>query len=163
MAQRIEAVWNERTMVPEVASVLLTVPAHKDYITAVRSSVAQLGGCFGFTIGEIEDLRLAVDEACNLLVAGAAAAPDTHLDDAAGPNAGPGAGAGGHTLQCRAAVHGDLLHVTVAAPAAAGVEPPDTEGFGWIILTALVDALTWDQDDDTVRVELEKRRGIRDG
>jgi len=162
MAQRIEAVRNERTRVPEVASVLLNVPAHKDYITAVRSSVAQLGGCFGFTIGEIEDLRLAVDEACNLLVAGAAAGAD-----ASGPDLGAGFDAVADrttdTLQCRAAVRGDLLHVTVAASAATVAEAPDTEGFGWTILTALVDALAWEQDEDTVRVELEKRRGIRDG
>ena len=145
MAQRMKVTPNGRTRTPEVASVLLTVPVHKDYIVIVRSAVAQLGACFGFTIGEIGDLRLAVDEACNLLVA-AGAARD-HAD---------------RGLECRAGVRGDLLHVTVVAPAQA-VEPPDTESLGWAILTALVDTLAWEKDDDVVRVELEKRRGIRAG
>jgi serine/threonine-protein kinase RsbW len=132
--------------VPEVASVVLTVPAHKDFIVIVRSAVAQLGACFSFTIGEIGDLRLAVDEACNLLVA-----------DQPQPY---GAVVGG--LDCRAEVRGDLLRVTVSA-SAEGAESPDTEGFGWNILTALVDSLAWEQDNDMVRVELEKRRAARGG
>lgn len=143
MAQRIDTTRADRTMPPGAASVVLTVPAHRDYITIVRSAVAQLGAGFGFTIEEIGDLRLAVDEACNLLVGYRPA------------------GLAPSDLECRAQVLGDVLRVTVIASAEAA-EPPDTEGFGWNILTALVDTLAWEQDRDTVRVELEKRRGIRD-
>jgi serine/threonine-protein kinase RsbW len=117
------------------------VPANKDYIFVVRSAVAQLSAAFGFTIGEISDVRLAVDEACNLLVAGhLSAVPD-------------------QDLQCRVEVRGDLLHVTVAA-ASAGVEVPDTDDFGWNILTALVDSLAWAREAGMARVELEKRHGF---
>jgi serine/threonine-protein kinase RsbW len=142
MAQRIEVRRTARPSVPEVASVLLTVPAHKDYIIIVRSAVAQLGACFGFSLAEIADLRLAVDEACNLLVAS------------------PRPVAAQSSLRCRAEVRGDRLGVRMrASPETAG--RPDTEGFGWIILTALVDTLAWGQDDDVVRVEMEKRRRPR--
>ena len=144
MAQRIEATPIERARGPELASVQVSVPAHKDYITLVRSAVAQLGACFGFTLGEIGDLRLAVDEACNLLVA----SPATGQADSA--------------LECRAVVRGDLLTVTVAGTAETAAEPPDTEGFGWIILTALVTTLAWERDDGGVRIELEKRRERRE-
>ena len=144
MPQRIEVARIERGRVPEAASVQLTVPAHKDYIVIVRSAVAQLGACFGFTVGDIGDLRLAVDEACNLLVQHAPAEPV------------PAA------LECRAEVRGDLLRVRVSASSQIA-DPPDTEGFGWTILAALVDTLAWEQDSDTVRVEVEKRRSIRAG
>lgn len=132
-----------RITVPEAASVQLAVPADRHYIVLVRSAVAQLGACFGFTMGAIGDLRLAVDEACNLLVAG-----------------GPDPAVSG--LECRAEVRGDLLRVTVSASAVA-VAPPDTEGLGWNILAALVDTLAWEEDGDVVRVEIEKRRGTRGG
>jgi serine/threonine-protein kinase RsbW len=138
MAQRIQVTRVDGRRAPEVASVLLTVPAHQDYIVIVRSAVAQLAACFGFTLGEIGDLRLAVDETCNLLVAG------TRPDLAA------------RGLECQAGVRGDVLHVTVAAPAVAA-DPPDTEGFGWAILNALVDALEWERDHDVVRVHVAKR------
>jgi serine/threonine-protein kinase RsbW len=146
MAQRIEVRRTARPSVPEAASVLLTVPAHKDYIVIVRSAVAQLGACFGFSVGEIGDLRLAVDEACNLLIAG----PQPALAHS------------GSSLRCRAEVRGDRLWVRMSAsPAIAG--RPDTAGFGWIVLTALVDTRAWGQDDDAARVEMEKRRGPRVG
>lgn len=144
MAQRIQVTRVDGSRAPEVASVLLTVPAHQDYIVIVRSAVAQLAACFGFTFGEIGDLRLAVDEACNLLVAGA------------------GADLAANGLECQAGVRGDVLRVTVAAPAAAA-DRPDTEGFGWAILNALVDVLEWERDHDVVRVHMVKRRGIGTG
>lgn len=144
MAQRIQVRRIDRTRAPEAASVLLTVPAHQDCIVIVRSAVAQLAACSGFTLGQIGDLRLAVDEACNLLVDGA----------------GPEPAASG--LECQAGVRGGVLRVTVAASAVAA-DPPDTEGFGWAILNALVDGLEWERDHDVVRVHVVKRRGIGAG
>lgn len=144
MAQRVEvAPQHSRTRTQKAASVVLTVPAHKDYVVIIRSAVAQLGACFGYTIREITDLRLAVNEACALLVAGS-----------------PGHTLAEGTIQCRAEVRGDVLRVTVSAPAGAQTAP-DTDGLGWNIMTALVDALAWAQDGVTVRVNLEKRRAIR--
>jgi serine/threonine-protein kinase RsbW len=142
MAQRVEVAppLHHRIRTPRGASVVLSVPAHKDYVVIIRSSVAQLAGCFGYTVRDITDLRLAVNEACALLVAG---------------SQGTVGGAG--TIECRAEVRGDVLRVTVSA--AAATLTPDTDGIGWTILTALVDTLTWAQDGVSARVDLEKRPG----
>jgi serine/threonine-protein kinase RsbW len=140
--------------------VVLTVPAHQDYVVIIRSAVAQLGACFGFTVREITDLRLAVNEACALLVAGNAA-------DAGGLS-GPGSLSDGGSvsdagsIECRAEVRGDRLRVSVAAPAG-GFDAPDTDGLGWNIMSALVDTLAWAQDGVTARVDLEKRHGSPGG
>ena len=122
------------------ASLVLSVPAHRDFVVIIRSAVAQLAACFDFTVQEITDLRLAVNEACGLLVAG------------------PRGSAFAGTLDCRAEMRGDLLRVTVAAPAG-GFDAPEPDGLGWTLMSALVDALAWAQDGVTARINLEKRRG----
>jgi serine/threonine-protein kinase RsbW len=154
MAQRVEVAppLHHRTRTPRGASVVLSVPAHRDYVVIIRSAVAQLAGCFGYTLREISDLRLAVNEACALLVAG-------RFGGGSGGLAGlGGAGVLGGIIECRAEVRGDVLRVTVSA--AAGTLAPDIDGIGWTMLTALVDTLAWAQDGVMARVDLEKRRGV---
>lgn len=121
-----------------IESVLIRVPAHRDYIVVVRSALAQLGARLGYTVAEIIDLRLAVDETCGLLVDG--------------PPDGPPKG----DLECRVRVSAGTLQVTVRA-SAVGVRPPDRDGFGWKVLTALVDTMTWVWDGTTARIDLVKR------
>jgi serine/threonine-protein kinase RsbW len=104
-----------------------------------------LGACFGFTVQEITDLRLAVNEACGLLVAGSTGGPLTV-----------------GTMECRAEVRGEVLRVVVSAPAG-GFGAPDVDGLGWNLMSALVDTLTWAQDGVTARVDLEKRCGVGSG
>lgn len=155
MVQRLEAAPpNGLTRTRRrAASLVMTVPAHRDYVVIIRSAVAQLGACSGFKSQEVTDVRLAVNEACALLVA------------AGRPGGRPAsAGLGGvGVIECRAEVRrdprGDVLRVTLAAPAAGGFDAPDTDGLGWNLTTALVDALAWAQDGITARVSLEKRRG----
>lgn len=138
MAQRLEAApLPSRVRKPRGESVALSVPAHKDYVVIIRSAVAQFGARFGCTPQETTDLRLAVNEACALLVAGSTG------------------GAG--SIECRAEARADVLRVTVSA--AAGTFAPDIDGIGWNLLSALVDKLTWAQDGVTARVYLEKRPG----
>src|SRR5215470_8100154 len=48
--------------------VVLTMPADKNYVALVRSAASHLGVRAGFTMAEITDLRLAVDEACGLFL-----------------------------------------------------------------------------------------------
>jgi len=124
--------------------VLVQVPADKDYVVLIRSAVGHLGAKLGCTVAEITDLRLAVNEACALLL-GAAWAD------------GPGAE---DVLECRIAVGPDSLHIAVAGPPGpmAGPEPGD---FGWNILAALVDNLSWTLEPDETRIELVKALGSR--
>ncbi|MBW8804210.1 MAG: ATP-binding protein [Catenulisporales bacterium] len=128
-----------------VESVLVRVPAHRDYVAVVRAAVAQLGARLGYTVSELIDLRLAVDEACSQLVGGV-------------PLDGPPQG----YLECRLRVGLGTLQVTVVA-SAAGVETPDRDGFGWNVLTALVDSLSWANDGVTARIDLVKSHsaGVR--
>jgi serine/threonine-protein kinase RsbW len=121
-----------------IESVLIRVPAYRDYVAVIRAAVAQLGARLGYTVSELIDLRLAVDEACCRLIGG------DHLD---GPSEGH--------LECRLRVGVGTLQATVVAPAA-GVETPDRDGFGWNILTALVDSLSWANDGVTARIDMVK-------
>ena len=126
----------------EAASVLIKVPADKDYVVIVRSTVGHLAAQAGFSLADITDLRLAVDEACALLLA---------------PRGLGSTGVGDGELTCRFGVLPDALRVTVSAEAA-GIREPDTMDFGWTILSALVDTLSWASDGTTAQVSLEKRR-----
>lgn len=150
MARRVEAAPLERRVrMPRGASVVLTVPADKDYVVIVRSAVAQLAACYGYTVKEITDLRLAVNEACALLIAGGTG----KVASSAAPG---GLGALG-TIECRAELRGDTLRVTLAAPSGA-FDTPDPDGLGWTMMAALVDGVAWAQDGVTARVDLRKRR-----
>ena len=57
--------------------VLLTVPADGTYLAVLRTATAGLAARLHFALDEIEDLRIAVDEACAMLLA--VAARDTEL------------------------------------------------------------------------------------
>lgn len=56
----------------------LTVPADGGYLSVLRTATAGLAARLQFALDEIEDLRIAVDEACAMLLAIAAA--DAELD-----------------------------------------------------------------------------------
>jgi serine/threonine-protein kinase RsbW len=125
------------------ASVRLRVPADKHYVVLVRSAAGHLGARVGFTLADVTDLRLAVDEACAFLLQGVP--PDV-------PETGE--------LECRFEETPDGLRVTVSVE---GTRPrPDTDGLGWQILSALVDTLSWSHDGTTARVDLVKRRTSRE-
>ncbi|MFL6117589.1 MAG: ATP-binding protein [Catenulispora sp.] len=128
-----------------IETVLIRVPGHRDYVAVVRGAVAQLGARLGYTVSELIDLRLAVDEACSQLVGGV-------------PPDGPARG----YLECRLRVGVGTLQVTVVA-SAADVETPDRDGFGWNVLTALVDSLSWANDGVTARIDMVKSHsaGVR--
>ena len=48
---------------------LLTVPADGGYLGVLRTATAGLAARLHFALDEIEDLRIAVDEACAMLLA----------------------------------------------------------------------------------------------
>lgn len=129
-------------------SVLVRVPADPDYLAVVRSASAQVATKFGCTLPEVADLRLAVDEACGLLLRHT-------VQDQSGTFADAGAGA--EDLECRFILDGPELRVTLSMPARDVVKPEEDE-FGWTILSALVDDILWRVEGPTVCVELLKRR-----
>jgi anti-sigma regulatory factor (Ser/Thr protein kinase) len=123
-------------------TVLVRVPADPDYLAVVRSASAQVATKFGGTLAEVADLRLAVDEACGLLLRHAV--PDQR-------------GAGDGDLECRFVLDGPELRVTLGMRAR-DVARPDEDEFGWTILSALVDDIVWRVQGPTVCVDIVKRR-----
>src|SRR4051794_41793191 len=79
--------------------VLLTVPADGGYLGVLRTATAGLAARLHFALDEIEDLRIAVDEACAMLLA--IATRDAEL-------------------QCRVAVTDDALTVQVTGSTGRG-------------------------------------------
>lgn len=92
----------------------LRVPADPAYLTVVRTASAGLAARLDLTLDEIEDLRIAVDEACTLLLGPAPS--DAEL--VATFRLGDGS-----------------LEVEVRGPAR---ELPERSSFAWAVLEALV-------------------------
>jgi len=102
----------------------LSVPASPAYVAVVRTATAGLAARVDITLDRIEDLRIAVDEACALLVRGtdhASRQPDP--DD---------------VLHCRFVLHEESLTIEVRGPWA---PLPEHDSFAWSVLSALVDGL----------------------
>jgi anti-sigma regulatory factor (Ser/Thr protein kinase) len=127
---------------PESDTVLIRVPANPDYLAIIRSASAHVGTKLGCTLAEVSDLRLAMDEACGLLLR------HTVRDSSAD---------GSGDLECRFQLNGEELRVVLSLQARNAVRPENDE-FGWTILTALVDDFLWRVDGPTVHVEIVKRR-----
>lgn len=118
--------------------VTLCIPAERDYVVLVRSAAGHLGVRAGFSMAEMSDWRLAVDEACGLLLL-----PD-EVD------------AIGEELRCVFRLGPAGLALTVSAEARPGSKP-QVGGFGWSLLAALVDDLQWAEQDGGVRIDIVKR------
>ena len=117
--------------------VTIRMPAEGAYLSVLRTATAGLAARLDFTLDEIEDLRIAVDEACGMLLAQAA----------------PGA-----DLECDFTLGEDRMSIAVST-LAAHPRPPARDTFAWTVLSALagnVDA--WVGPGDRVTVMLMKIR-----
>jgi serine/threonine-protein kinase RsbW len=117
--------------------VLLTVPADGGYLGVLRTATAGLAARLHFALDEIEDLRIAVDEACAMLLAIATRAAD---------------------LECRFAVTDDALTVAVTVPIVAGSRLPAESSFAWKVLTALTTSASASVTRDRATIRLLTRR-----
>src|SRR5690348_12736512 len=118
--------------------VTICMPADGAYLSVLRTATAGLAARLDFTLDEIEDLRIAVDEACALLL----------------PDADPGS-----AMTCVFALTDHTLAATVTVPSRTGRVPPRNT-FAWTVLTALAgDVDTAVGDDGTVSVTLLRRGG----
>ena len=130
---------DDRTAVVE-----LTVPALTAYLGVVRTATAGLAARLSFTLDEIEDLRIAVDQACVMLLA----LPRPTPPDSA-------------TLTCRFRVFDDGLAVTVSARVDDRAQMQAEQSFAWQVLTAHAAEVTGHASAGTATVELLKRRRRR--
>lgn len=93
------------------------LPAAGAYLSVLRTATAGLAARLDFTLDEIEDLRIAVDEACAILL----------------QQAVPGS-----VLSCVFRLVDDSLEVTVSAPTTDG-RAPERDTFAWTVLSALAE------------------------
>ncbi|RIV35933.1 ATP-binding protein [Micromonospora radicis] len=117
--------------------VQLTVPADGGYLGVLRTATAGLAARLQFALDEIEDLRIAVDEACAMLLA---IAPR------------------GAELDCRFAVTEDALTVEVTVPTVPGARLPAESSFAWKVLTALTTSAAATAADGRASISLLTRR-----
>jgi serine/threonine-protein kinase RsbW len=113
------------------AEVRLTIPADGAYVAVPRAVVGNLAARNDFTVDAIDDLRIAVDEACALLL----------------PHASDG------RVECVFTVDRPTMVVTVSAHVPEGWKP-DTSGFGWTVLSALVDSADVENDGKVLAITL---------
>jgi serine/threonine-protein kinase RsbW len=118
-------------------TVVLRLPAQGAYLSVLRTATASLASRLDFTIDDIEDLRIAVDEACAMLLSQAVAGAD---------------------LQCAFELSADAIDVAVSVPTLDG-QPPSRDTFAWTVLTALAGEVDSAVDvDKTVTITLRKHR-----
>jgi len=117
--------------------VRVCMPAEGAYLSVLRTATAGLAARLDFTLDEIEDLRIAVDEACAMLL----------------PQAIPGS-----DLECRFDLGAEEMTITVSV-VSAQPRMPSRDTFSWTVLSAL--AGTVDSrlgPGDQVSIVLRKRR-----
>jgi serine/threonine-protein kinase RsbW len=117
--------------------VKVSMPAEGAYLSVLRTATAGLAARLDFTLDEIEDLRIAVDEACAMLL----------------PQAIPGT-----NLECAFDLGTEEMTITVSV-VAAQPSMPARDTFAWTVLSAL--AGTVDSrlgPNDQVAIVLRKRR-----
>jgi len=118
--------------------VILTVPADSSYLAVLRTATAGLAARLQFTLDEIEDLRIAVDEACAMLLAVATEGAD---------------------VTSQFAVTDSALTVQVTVPVKGIAQLPKGSSFSWQVLTALAGEVSADTDtEDRASIRLTKRR-----
>ena len=115
---------------------VLTFAADKDYLALARMTAMHVAGLLGLPIGRVTDLRLAVDEACSVFLAGPS-----------GPSApllAPGRQSAA-TLTLRFERIAEDLRIAVSGPAP--LRRPDEDDLGWTMLCALVGEPRWEARD----------------
>ena len=91
------------------------MPADGAYLSVLRTATAGLAARLDFTLDDIEDLRIAVDEACAMLLSQAIP---------------------GSSLECSFALRPDDMTITVAVPSL-NPRAPSGDTFAWTVLSAL--------------------------
>ena len=95
--------------------VTVCMPAEGAYLSVLRTATAGLAARLDFTLDEIEDLRIAVDEACAMLLS--QAVPGTSLD-------------------CTFTLGRDRMTIAVSV-LSQSTRPPASDSFAWTVLSAL--------------------------
>jgi len=123
---------------PDGDVVDVRVPADVGYVSTLRLAAAGLGARCELTVDDIEDLCLAVDEACALLL--------PHAD-------------AGSTLHARFELAHARLGVQVSIATVDGAQV-DRNGFAWTVLGALAAPVEVRHEAGLLSIALTKRRMV---
>jgi serine/threonine-protein kinase RsbW len=115
----------------------LRLPADSAYLAVLRTATAGLAARINFTLDDIEDLRIAVDEACAILLPQARAASD---------------------LECRFWLGQATMTVSVGATCDNPRRPAE-QGFAWRVLSALTTHVQSDVEHDRLTLTLSRSAG----
>jgi serine/threonine-protein kinase RsbW len=126
----------EATRVSELDVVSMQIPADVAFVSTLRLTAASLAARCDLTVDDIEDLRLAVDEACALLL----------------PHAAAGSSVNAHFELTRGRL---LVETSVQTDQAAA---PDRDSFGWTVLGALTNSVAVHEKDSLLTIVLSKSR-----
>jgi serine/threonine-protein kinase RsbW len=118
--------------------VILAFPASTQNVSLARTVTAAMAARADLPLDQLEDVRLAVDEAVSQLIA------DSPADG---------------EVTCEFRVTESGLDIVVTAPSTSGQVPP-TGTFSWTVLTALVDQVTATVDDGTATLGLHVTRSV---
>jgi serine/threonine-protein kinase RsbW len=114
------------------ADVELRLPADSAYVSVLRTTTAGLAARLDFPIDDIEDLRIAVGEACAMVL----------------PQAEPGS-----DLTCRFFLASGALTVEVAVRSSNPADP-DYDSFAWQVLSTLATGADADSSGDRFAISL---------
>lgn len=124
----------------------LRVPADPAYLAVIRTATVGVAMRLDLTLDEIEDLRIAVDEACALLLADGRGQHQNHPEypnRPGRPGRPDGPDGGLHALFTLDTRSGGRLDVRIAGPR--GRAPLDA-GYPWMLLQALVSEVATGSD-----------------
>ncbi|HET7689406.1 MAG TPA: anti-sigma regulatory factor [Nocardioidaceae bacterium] len=115
----------------------LRLPADGAYVAILRTATAGLAARIDFTLDDIEDLRIAVDEACAMVLPQATA---------------------GSSLECLFWLDPGSITVAVSAQCESPRQPSQ-DGFAWTVLSALATSVTAQADEDRLTISLTRKAG----
>lgn len=123
---------------PDGDVVAVQVPADVAYVATLRLTAASLAARCDLTVDDIEDLRLAVDEACALLLPHAQvdSVLDAHFELASGRL---------------------VVTATIDSPDSSEASP-DRSGFAWSVLSALASEVGVQGSNGHLSITVTKRR-----
>ncbi|WP_230486643.1 ATP-binding protein [Nocardioides anomalus] len=114
------------------ADVELRLPADSAYVSVLRTTSAGLAARLDFTLDDIEDLRMAVGEACALVLPEAESGSD---------------------LSCEFWMRSNELTIAVGVPARQPT-PPDEDSFAWQVLNTLASKTSATTDSGRFTISL---------
>jgi len=123
---------------PAKADVSLRVPADGAYVSVLRTMTAGLAARLDFTVDDIEDLRIAVGEACALVLPEAVPGTDLVADLRLTPG---------------------TLPISVSVPTS-GPRSADHDSFAWQVLTTLTSSAGADGDDSHFEVTFSTESSV---